>query len=364
MFLKFYRGILLLASVPLILGCVPALAAPADEEFLFEIRIPVSVGAMATVIDKNGGEHSLGKILAVPSAARYPSYSASAWGEPGAVCASAVNAVHLLVSVEDKKGRTLSIVPEETIAPAAKPGASFVLSSSAGRGIFGAWAPPSGTEVLLLSPEGSFIKLAKNALPQKGDVLIMRVYARDTPYFVEIENRPGGRVTAWSNSGCAVIARVIRHVSGTGRFEGTLFQSGSRLRANHPGVLDFSTGEKGKIGGFQIIPWDHALYSKEMQGAWDMTQWMIIAPAGGSPAMGGRFPLFAGALTPGPAEGEMLWDLWSAYGRKSLILARLNGKEWQFLPPVSGRNDDGLREVTHLRIYYPAADEPQKELNL
>lgn len=94
-----------------------------------------------------------------------------------------------------------------------------------------------------------------------------------------------------------------------------------------------------------------------------MTQWMIIAPADGSPAMGGRFPLFAGALTPGPAEGEMLWDLWSAYGRKSLILARLNGKEWQFLPPVSGRNDDGLREVTHLRIYYPAADEPQKELN-
>lgn len=332
------------------------------DNLLFEIRIPSEIGAQAVALDKNGVTHALGEVLAVPNTSRYPSYTASAWGNPGEVCAAAVNAIHLLVSVENEKGRTISILPQETIAPAAGTNAAFVLSSKAGEGVFGAWAPVSGTEALVLASDGSLRRLAKdNALPKQGDVLILRVIERPMPYFVEIENRPGGRVTKWDDHGYEVIARVIRRVSGTGRFEGTLFQNGSRLRANHPGVIDFSTAGKGSVGGFQIIPLDHVLTSKEMQSAWDMTQWMIVAPADCSSHLAGMFPLFGGALIPGPADGEELWDVWSTYGRRSLLLVRLNGGEWQFLPKISGRNDNGLQEVTHLRIYYPMVDEPLKK---
>lgn len=332
----------------------------ADGDLLFEIRIPAEVGAQATATGKDGVTHDIGTVLALPKTTRYPSYSASAWGNPGEVCASAVNAIHMLVSVEDGKGRTMSIIPEETIAPAAGVNAAFVLSAAADSGIFGAWAPPSGTEVFVLSPDGTMEKLGKTSLPKRGDNMLLRVYRRETPYFVEIENRPGGRVIAWDTSGYRVIARVLRRVAGTGRFEGTLFQSGSRLRANHPGVLDFSTAGRGAIGGFQIIPWDHALDSKEMQGAWDMSQWMIIGAADGASMLGGSFPLFSSGLVPGPSEEEKLWDIWSTYGRRSLVLVRLNGGGWQFLPKVSGRADDGLKDMTHLRIYFPVTDEPLK----
>lgn len=333
----------------------------AEERLLFEIRIPAVVGEQATVIDKEGGVHGIGEVLAIPQTTRYPSYSASAWGTPGGVSASAVNAIHMLVSVEEGKGRTISIIPRETIAPAAGTNAAFVLSAAADSGIFSAWAPPSGTEVFVVSPGGAMNKLTKMSLPKNGDTLVMRIYQKQTPYFVEIENRPGGRVTAWDSFGYSVIARVIRPVTGTGRFEGTVFQGGSRLRANHPGVIDFSSAGKGKVGGFQIIPWDHALRSKEMQGAWDMTQWMIVGPADGVSMLAGSAPLFNQALIPGPAEGEKLWDIWSTYGRMSLVLARVRGGGWQRLPEVAGRVDQGLKDITHLRIYYPTQEEPLSE---
>ncbi|MDR1516298.1 MAG: hypothetical protein LBS45_11450, partial [Synergistaceae bacterium] len=109
---------------------------------------------------------------------------------------------------------------------------------------------------------------------------------------------------------------------------------------------------------FQIIPWDHALASKEMQGAWSATQWMIIGPADGKSMLGGTKPLFAGGLVPGPSKGERLWDLWSTYGRKSLVLARLNGGAWVKLPAAAGKDDAALKSVTHLRIYFPITKEP------
>ena len=312
-----------------------------------------------TVRYADGSVVVIGRVAALPETTRWPSYSASAWGGPGEVCASAVNAVHMLVSVEKEKGRTLSIIPRETIAPAAGPGASVVISSKAGTGIFGAWAPPVGSKVSVVkSGTSERSPLSPGDLPRKGDTLIITVQKLDHGYMAEIENRPGGRVTEWSKDGYRVIGRVIRPLAGTGRFEGTLFQKTGALRANHCGVIDFSSSQRGVIGGFQIIPWDHALLSKEMQSSWDMTQWMIIGPADGKAMMGGTPPLFKEVLVPGPSEGELLWDVWSTYGRRSLILARKNGGPWEKFPEVSGRNDFALKDVTHLRIYFPFTDEP------
>jgi hypothetical protein len=272
------------------------------------------------------------------------------------VTASAVNAVHILTDIEEGQGRTMSVLPRETIAPAAGPGAAVILDCRAGTLFFGAWAPPAGTRITVKTDISEHP--LEDGLPSEGDTLIFKVYEEDFPYMADFENRPGGRVIAWGRGAPRVIARVIRPLGGVGRFEGTLFQWRSRLRANHAGVIDISTSDYGTVGGFQIIPWDHALKSKEMQGAWGATQWMIIAPPDGKSMLGGTAPLFDGSLVPGPSRGERLWDLWSTYGRKSLALVRIDGGEWTMFPDASGKSDDALTRVTHIRIYFPQSKEP------
>ena len=80
-------------------------------------------------------------------------FSASLWGEEGTVCASAVNAIRLLCSVEEGKGRTISILPETTIAPAAGKQTFFSIKSDGGKGIFGGWSPTVGTPVYILETQ-------------------------------------------------------------------------------------------------------------------------------------------------------------------------------------------------------------------
>jgi hypothetical protein len=353
---KFFLAVLFMSAAVL-----AGAAFAGDERLLYEVEIPFEEGGAVRAILPDGAEYAIGSVVRLPERTRWPSYTASAWGRPGAVTASAVNAVHILMGVEDGQGRTMSVIPMETIAPAAGPGASIVLDDRGGTSFFGAWAPPAGTPIFVRSSDSS-VRPLESRLPEVGDVLIFRVYEGNMPYMVDFENRPGGRVVAWSGGlGANVIARVVRPLGGTGRFEGTLYQWRSRVRANHSGVIDVSTSDYGTIGGFQIIPWDHALNSKEMQSAWSMTQWMIIAPRDGKSMMGGTAPLFAGGLVPGVARDEKLWDVWSTYGRRSLVLARLNGGAWGKLPEAAGRADDALRSVTHLRIYFPTTRAPGLE---
>ena len=70
-------------------------AAEAEAKKIFEIDIPMQKGAEVTVTAANGKTFSVASVAALPTKTRYPSYTASAWGEPGSVCASAVNAVHM-----------------------------------------------------------------------------------------------------------------------------------------------------------------------------------------------------------------------------------------------------------------------------
>jgi hypothetical protein len=338
------------------LALFAGIASADSARHVYDIELPFEEGAVVRAVLPNGAEYALGRVVGLPERTRWPGYTASAWGVPGAVAASAVNAVHILMSVEEGRGRTMSVLPAETIAPAAGPGASIALDCKGGTSFFGAWAPPAGTRVMVKTPTS--LHPLEERLPNEKDILIFKVYEDDDPYMVDFENRPGGRVIAWGRGKADVIARVIRPVGGVGRFEGTLYQYGGRVRANHSGVIDVSTSDYGAIGGFQIIPWDHALNSKEMQGAWSATQWMIIGPADGKSMMGGTEPLFAGGLVPGPSKGERLWDVWSTYGRKSLVLARIDGGAWTKLPLASGKDDMALKSVTHLRIYFPITEEP------
>ena len=342
----------LILSALLAFQSLPAVASP-----IFTIYIPCEIDSSAYVLLPDNSRKDVGIVVSLPQASRWPSYTASQWGEEGTVCASAVNAIHLLCSVEEGKGRTISILPETTIAPAAGKQTFFSFKSDGGKGIFGGWAPTVGTPVYILRPEGSQERLSSDKLPGHGDTLVIPVEEKDLTFLIDIENRPGGRIIAWDTMGAHIIARVIRPVYGVGRFEGTFFQKGSRIRANHTGVIDVSTSPYGEIGGFQILPLFHA-DSKEMSSAWKLTQWMIIASENGDTLVG-EGPLFSGGMVPGSQLSDVLWNMWSTYGRRPLIMCRINGGGWQFLPERTGRNDEALINITHIRLYYPFT----KELN-
>ncbi|MBR2208073.1 MAG: hypothetical protein IJ859_04610 [Synergistaceae bacterium] len=323
----------------------------AEENFI-EIRVPCQENSEAIAALPGGEKISLGRVLMTPLKTNYPAYTASKWSENSTICASAVNAIHILLNVEKERGRIISLVPSVTIAPAAERGSFFSIECEAGTGIFGGFAPLTGSKVFI-ERDGVEIPLAD--VPKSSDILIIKTKLPESPkvFMVDIENRPGGRVIAHGAGGSKVIARVIHTVGGVGRFEGTKFQSVGRIRASHSGVIDVSTSKRGEIGGIQIMPLKHALTSKEMINAWKLTQWMIISPLPGNQDLEGREPLYKNSFIPGTQLNDKLPDIFSQYGRKSLILCRRNGGQWERLPEFSGRIDDALRNITHLRLYFP-----------
>ncbi|MCL2009285.1 MAG: hypothetical protein FWG71_01905 [Synergistaceae bacterium] len=344
-------------AVILIIAALVMCRSAAWADAVIVLRIPFQEGAMATA-EFPGGSAELGAVRALPVRTNWPAFTASKWGAPQTVCATAVNAIHVLVDVEEEKGRIFSIVPVVTVAPAAPAGAFFSIDSPAGTGMFGGFAPVSGSRVSIERPGGErspLLPLSGDVLPMKeGDVLVIESSLPETSdtWMVDIENRPGGRVIAWTKNGPSVAARVIRPVGGVGRFGGTEFQGIGRVRASHAGVIDIATSPRGVTGGIQIIPLTHALDSAELNYVWGATQWMIIAPLPGKGPLEGTPPLFKGLL-PGTQLDDRLPDVWSSYGRKPLILARFDGGPWRRFSPASGQVNDALRGLTHLRIYYP-----------
>ena len=328
-----------------------------SEEFI-ELRIPNKPGEHVTASLPNNESLTLGQVLMTPARTNWPAYTASKWAAPSTVCASAVNAIHILIDTHDGRGRIISLVPSITVAPAAAQGAFFSLEIPAGTGLFGAFAPLTGSNVTA-EIDGQELPLTHELIPD-FDALIIRtpLTGKSGVFMTDIENRPAGRVTVHDSHGSRVIARVVRPIGGVGRFGGTLYQNVGRIRASHSGVIDVSTSRRGETGGIQIMPLKHALTSKEMINAWHLSQWMILAPLPGRPDLEGTPPLFKDSLLPGAQLGDKLPDLWSHYGRRPLVLCRRNGGAWEWLPNVSGKIDDALRDVTHLRIYFPVWNEP------
>ena len=352
-YLNNFTKIILVTLCYIFLICGSSWAS--DNEY--SIVVPCHMDGQVYIRYSDGTVSRIGKVLAVPQSSRWPSYTASKWGEPGTVCASAVNAIHVLISVEKEQGRTISILPKETVAPASGKGNAFVVETQAGTTIFGAFSPVVGSKVSLIDHNGMKRPFKVSELSRQGNYLVIDVPETGKFFVMDIENRPGGRVLIWDDKGVHTIARVIRPLGGVGRFGGTQFQNTGRIRANHTGVIDISTSPYGSIGGFQIIPLIHA-FSSEMINSWKLSQWMILSSTEREVSLAGKAPLFSGNLVTGTQTGEQLGDIWSTYGRKPLSLCRLNGGKWQRLPDHTGRDDSALKELTHLRIYFPVNREP------
>ena len=303
---------------------------------------------------ENGGEtwRVLGRVLR-PAVAAAPGFTASRWGAAGTVVASSANAVHVKVG-DAPDGRGMII----TVRPRGSPWAPHVILTDipGGRRIFGGHSSPFVGNPVLVETAGQ-LRSTAGWIPTVGArlVVVVRRPAR-YPVEVEFENRFGGLVRArYADGSEELLAVVLRPVAGVGRFEGTQYVGIGRVRANHPGVIDISTSPLGQVGGFQIIPRDHA-HSPELVGAVLGTQWMVVGPLNPlDPSPQGTAPLFSAFLAPRYEPDDLAdEEQWQRrLAERFLAMCRVDGGPWQLFPPLVGRQDAALLRVSHIKILMP-----------
>ena len=317
------------------------------QRLMYTIHLPMEVNAQAQVIFPDGSTKDMGRVLAFPSRSRHPGFTASRYGIGGQVIASASNAHHVQISVEGGEGRTMSILPAMTFASAPGFDTSFVIEGIGGSGLWGEYSPFVGSPVYIVNQIGVPVLFNNIQLFQFATAMQVRVYRpeQEIEYF-EIENKELGR--AWyryADGEAHYFAVVERPVTGTGRFEGTMYQGRGLVRANHPGVICISTSETRQIGGFQIIPVGHT-YSADMQRLRRMHPYIVLRGINFE-NLTGQPPFFRGYIRPGDAGSEILT------GR---VKAKING-EWQDIPNLAGLTEDSLTHVEAFRIYMEVFEE-------
>lgn len=309
---------------------------------LFTIHLPLTVGEQVLVVTPDGGQLEMGKMRILPMKSKYPGFTASRYGEGAQVIASAANAHHIQLSVEEGKGRTISVLPTETYVASSGMGTSFIIEGAGGFGLWGEFAPFVGSPVFIVYSNKNRVPLVDTAMLSDGEAVEIDVYAqKESADYIEIENHQGG--SAWYRDASGKdhpFAVVESGVRGTGRFSGTMYQGPSMVRANHPGVICISTTPRGDIGGFQIIPLTHT-YSKEMQSARHMGQYLVLRGINFED-LTGRFPFFRGAVRPGDERNST-----SNVGK---VLCKIKG-DWYPLPRISEWTEESLIHIEAIRIF-------------
>ena len=346
----------------------------AETAEIARIRVENSPGGVIAVSD-SGAWRPVGTVLRPAEAVDRLGFRASVWAPDGAVAATAVNAIHIKVGVnkgDEDRGITISLVPRE-FAPgspqpfeeASTPGATIFTDIPAGAVIFGGEYSPLIGNPVFVERGGELAPLAPDYVPARGDVLVISVRRpKQYPSQLVFENRFGGFIyLEHPDGGRKLIGEVLRPVLGVGRFAGSLYAGIGRIRANHPGVIDISTSLVGEIGGFQIIPADHAM-SPETKYVRRGTQWMVVGPLDArDPSWEGVAPLFLRYLRPKYDQADLYAQDWQErlLGR-FLVEVRIGG-QWQAMPNLSlgaGVNaplpdwaNTALENVEAIRILFP-----------
>jgi len=301
-------------------------------------------------VSAEGETRVIGEVLK-PAEKLSKGFEASKYASSGRVAATAVNAIHIKVK-DEVDPYIFSILPFEISLKLKEDVHSYLNVSSsiftdvkAGSEIFGGdYAPFVGSEVMF-SRDGVMFALSPGYIPRAGDMIIIPVEEPDPLlYQVVFENRINGSIWAkFYGDEWFKIGRVLKPVIGVGRFEGTEYTDIGRIRANHPGVIDISTSPLGKIGGFQIIPSFHAsnVLNKSI-----MFQWMVVEGLGENAGIEGLPPLFASYLRPAYSDNIL---------RRYSVDVKTEDGKWGNLPSLSGRQDYALRDVTHVRIWFPVS---------
>ncbi len=331
---------------------------------VFSLHILNQAGGQILVKER-GQSILVGQVLRPYLKVNTQGFTASKWGNIGSVVAAAVNAIHIKVGqdAENDRGIIFSIIPSEQIkikefnSYLDKDSALFT-NIRAGDKIFGGeWSPLIGNQVFV-SRNGQYQLLDMNNLPKIGEEIVIRVII-PSPYPKEIilENKFNGKITIkYLNGQQKTVGKVLRPVLGIGRFIGTKYCSASRIRASHRGGLDVSTSPLAQIGGFQIIPAEHA-ESQEMTGAKSRTQWMVVAGVDAKP-----LPIFSGYIIPRFYENDFNENWRDDLANRTLVQCRYQGqKGWKPLPIISvdpnkslpEEMNTALKSITHFRILLP-----------
>ena len=365
-------------------GPSPEVMAEAQAEMVeaFRLRVDNREGGLIEGSEDEGTTWGqLGKVLRPVGKVNPKGYTASKWAANGCVAATAVNSIHIKVgeNTEDDRGVIFSLVPfefwEGAGAGAAEATSSVFTDMPAGSGIFGGgWAPFINNPVFLAEGD-ELTQIAQDDVPAAGDVLVIIVERpAKYPRSIEFENRFGGLITIryWAEES-RVIGTVLRPVLGVGRFDGTKFARPGRIRANHCGVIDVSTSPHGEVGGFQIVPANHAM-SPETWYIRRHTQWLVVGPVSAlDPSWEGTPPLFSAFLSPAYVPADWQSDVGNPFERmlsRFMVDCRLDGSDWALLPrysiadptaPLADEAYMALKNVTHLRILFPFDPDAARE---
>lgn len=337
-----------LAGLCVLASCASAAIYKSEDpaRLMWTIRIPVAIGDMAQIRFPDGSSIDIGRVLAVPTASRHPGFTASKYGMGGQIIATAANTHHIQIDVEDGAGRTMSIVPMRTYVAASGTNSSFVIEGEGGIGLWGRYSPFVGSPVYVINQIGVPVLFNTEQVYKFASAIEVRVYRPidDIEYF-EVENKQFGRAWYHDSTGDHEFAVVEQKVSGTGRFEGTLFVEPGMVRANHPGVVCVSTSERGTIGGFQIVPRSHT-FSHELQKTRRMTQYIVLRGPEFED-LTGMPPFYREHVRPGDASEP------STAGR---VICRIDG-EWRPMPIITGLTERTLDKIEAFRIYISDASE-------
>jgi len=320
----------------------------------------------------------IGTVLTPVTAVNPRGFTASGWAKPGTVCASAVNAIHVKTDHDFSTGRGVifSLLPIEQAEIDPHNYKSYMSHETSlqtdikgGTEIFGGrWAPLVGSRINYRAAgiAGDYRPVEAGWVPQAGDTIVIDVQRRKyNPEYIEFENSYGGLI--WIKElgeDPYPIGQVLKPVVGIGRFLGTQYAEVGRIRAAHPGVICISTSPKGTVGGFQIIPRDHAM-SPEMIYTRYKTQWMVVGPLWAlDPSWEGLPPLFSDYLYPAyiPAVDE--WgEPNDAVSAMEIYLGRFtvrgrysdsdDPEEYVLLHEADYLDNYALKHLTHVRIYFP-----------
>jgi len=371
------RALLLAGLIAFVAGAAEASCVGDEGIEIVRIRVVNDYhGEIAVSTDQGWRWERVGLVLRYTQSVNEKAYTAAKWVEPGHVAASAVNAIHVNVGLNerDDRGVVFSLLPREFLTSPKdyrsflSPNSSIYTDIPAASAIFGGGAAPFVGNPVYLEVESTLVPIMSRYVPRRGDVLVVKVIQPEPyPISVEFENRPGGTVRLRQSDGSeTVLGWVIRPVSGIGRFGGTLFTAIGRIRAGHAGVVDISTSPEGRLGGFQIIPVGHAL-SPEMESAWRKTQWMILGPVEKQTELWeGIMPLFCQHIRPAYRAddikapdwrerllGHFLVDTEAGDTRQPMPCLQLGSDPAQPLPTWA---DEALAGADRIRILFPLPD--------
>lgn len=398
---------------------IPTQVSQEDNPILtqmYRIYIENFANGVISKVDNNGVHYVMGHVLKAAQSVKISDdgfwaahYDKAQDGTHSCVTAAGVNAVHIRVGPNmayDPLNPTqwrpyvfdLGIKEDYDHSGGVYSNSMIYTDIPGGSGVFGGWnAPMVGSPVKFYDTDSTWKSLDiyfngdyTKPLPKRLMIVVNKPSTSNgSPDYIEFENWAAGDTVAgvykdnnghvtihYLNGTTKYIADMIQRVSGTGRFIGSEYADVGRLRANHPGVICFSTSPKvgytsdsNLRGGFQIVPANHAKYlnyNLNQDSFIGKAQWGIVAYVGANKALlydsnylyngsisynpiwEGIAPLFGQYLRPKNIPGDLTN---STYFKVSTDF----GATWQDCPTIQGVTDattgSPVNNWTNIRIY-------------